>query len=449
VITLEDRLRSYFRDEVAELDAADTLPGVLTAGRRGRRRARALLAGAIATAAAVALVVGSAQLSTRSHPRPALQASASRPIRVLTRTDLEGWGPPSGIAAVPGGVWLASWNEGGLLRIDAATGRITARVPVGQPMEGPYSIAYGAGSLWVTDFRTGDLLRLNPANGRLIAKAHVDGLYVTVGGGYVWVTTFGHVNGRYWNRLVKIDPGTDRVLGDVLVPGNYGPGGMKVAYTPQAVWLHIDGSPFAQAVDPAKMHLIAHVSTGAAWRLAAVGSRVWVLTNTWRLVWIDRPTSKVSGSVQLAEPSSGLAPNLLTDIATGPGGTLWVGGQALYLVSEASLRVRTISGFGAVDDVSVLGSTLWVQADDGYVYQVALHPPGTSAAVPDVVMMPVAAAKRLLTRGGYAVKVVREPGLEPLGVIIYENPAAGSRALPGARITLVVSAGPVGGTSSP
>ena len=287
------------------------------------------------------------------------------------------------MAAVPGGVWLASWDEGGLLRIDAATGRITARVPVGRPMQGPYSIAYGAGSLWVTDFRTGDLLRLNPANGRLIAKVRLGGLYVTVGGGSVWVTTFGHVSGPYWNRLVKIDPITDRILGNVLIPGNYGPGGMRVAATGAAAWLHIDGAPFVQTADPARMRITARARTGDAWRLAASGRRVWVLTNGWTLDRIDPPWSAVSSSVQLPEPPNGPAPNLGGDIAAGPDETLWVGGQALYQVSEASMHIRAISGFGAVDNVTALGQTLWVQAGDGSVYQLALHRPSTSPPVPD------------------------------------------------------------------
>jgi PASTA domain len=447
---LEDRLRRYYRDEVAGLEAADMLPGVLAAGRRARRRTRALWAGVLA-AAAVALVVGLPALFGRAHARPAVHPPSSRPFTVLTRTDLAGWGPPSAMAAVPGGVWLASWDEGGLLRIDAATGRITARVPVGQPMQGPYSIAYGAGSLWVTDFRTGDLLRLNPATGRLIADIPLGAgaRYVTVGGGFVWVTTFGPVSGLYWNRLVKIDPVTDRILGDVPVPGNYGPGGMRVAATGVAVWLHIDGAPFVQAADPARMRVTARARTGDAWRLVAIDGRVWVLTDGWTLDRIDPSWSAVSGSVQLPGPPSGPAANLGGDIAAGPDGTLWVGGQALYQVSQASMRVRTISGFGAVDDVSVLGNTLWVQADDGSVYQAALHRPGTSPAVPDVAMLPLAAAERLLTHDGYTVKVAREAGLEPLERVIFQDPAAGSLVPPGTRVTLVISAGPATGTGSP
>jgi PASTA domain len=447
---LEDRLRRYYRDEVAGLEAADMLPGVLAAGRRARRRTRALWAGVLA-AAAVALVVGLPALFGRAHARPAVHPPSSRPFTVLTRTDLAGWGPPSAMAAVPGGVWLASWDEGGLLRIDAATGRITARVPVGQPMQGPYSIAYGAGSLWVTDFRAGDLLRLNPATGRLIADIPLGAgaRYVTVGGGFVWVTTFGPVSGLYWNRLVKIDPVTDRILGNAPVAGSYGPGGMRVAATGAAVWLHIDGAPFVQAADPATMRVTTRAFTGDAWRLAAIDRRVWVLTDGWTLDRIDPPWSAVSGSVQLPEPPNGPASNLGGDLAAGPGGTLWVGGQALYQVSQASMRVRTISGFGAVDDVSVLGNTLWVQADDGSVYQAALHRPGTSPAVPDVAMLPVAAAERLLTHDGYTVKVAREVGLEPLERVIYQDPAAGSLVPPGTRVTLVISAGPATGTGSP
>jgi hypothetical protein len=373
VITLEDRLRWYYRDEVAGLEVADMLPGVLAVGHRARRRARALWAGALA-AAAVALVVGLAGVSLRAHV--AVRPSAGRPFKVVTRTDLAGWGPPSGMAAVPGGVWLASWDEGGLLRIDAATGRITARVPVGGPQQGPYSIAYGAGALWVTDFRSGDLLKLNPVSGRVIARVRLGGLYVTVGGGSVWVTTFGHVRGPYWNRLVKINPITGQTAGNVLVPGNYGPGGMMVAATRAAIWLRIDGAPFVQAADPARMRVTARARTGGAQGLAPVGRRVWVLTDGWAIDRIDPPWSAVSGSVRLPA-QNGSAANHGSDIAAGPGATLWAGGQALYQVSEDSLRVRTISRFGAVDDVAALGGTLWVQAGNGSVYQVALHRPST------------------------------------------------------------------------
>jgi hypothetical protein len=39
------------------------------------------------------------------------------------------------------------------------------------------------------------------------------------------------------------------------------------------------------------------------------------------------------------------------------------------------MRAGRFTGFGTVDNVAVLGQILWVQADDGVVYQVDLHRP--------------------------------------------------------------------------
>jgi streptogramin lyase len=261
VTRLEDRLRDHFRDEVAGLDVPDLLAAVLAAGRRARTRRRVAAA---CTAVLMAGVAGAAIGRRGSAPQPAARHSA-RPFTVLTRTDLApGWGQPSGIAAVPGGVWLSSWNRGQMVRIDAATGRIMARIPVGTPGDGPYSIAYGAGSLWVTDLRTSDLLRLDPRTGHRVAAIHLPGgiRYVTVGGGYVWVTTMrgGPVN----NRLVKIDPATNTVLAVQPMPGNYGKGGLAIAPTSTAVWLLADGGPAVRAVNPASLHVVASARTGAA-----------------------------------------------------------------------------------------------------------------------------------------------------------------------------------------
>jgi len=75
-------------------------------------------------------------------------------------------------------------------------------------------------------------------------------------------------------------------------------------------------------------------------------------------------------SPSAATPSGALGDETL---AAGPGRTLWAAGPALYRVSEATMRARKFTAFGAVDNVAVLGRTLWVQADDGVIYQVALH----------------------------------------------------------------------------
>jgi hypothetical protein len=76
-------------------------------------------------------------------------------------------------------------------------------------------------------------------------------------------------------------------------------------------------------------------------------------------------------------PSANSADGALGDqtLAAAPAKTLWTAGPALYQVNEATMRVRSTTGFGAVDNVAVLGQILWVEADNGVVYQLALHQP--------------------------------------------------------------------------
>jgi len=378
VSSLEDRVREHYRGEVTGLDYPDLVPAVLAAGRRARWRRRLL---AVACAAVLVAGVAGAAVGLRgAGPQPVTHHPA-RPFTVLTRTDLPpGWGQPSGIVAVPGGVWLSSWYLADLVRIDAATGRITARIPVGTPQDGPYSVAYGAGSLWVTDFATSDLVRLDPRTGHRVATIHLPGgiRYVTFGGGYVWVTTMR--GGPVSNRLVKISPMTGRVLAIQPIPGNYGDGGLAIAATSAAVWLLDDAGPAVQAVDPASMREFASARTGAPQytrALAVSGAEAWALIDG-TLNRIDPPWSAVSRHVLLYPwPSANSANGALGDqtLAAAPARTLWTAGPALYQVNEATMRARSIAGFGAVDNVAVLGKILWVQADDGVVYQLALHRP--------------------------------------------------------------------------
>jgi streptogramin lyase len=383
VTRLEDRLRDHFRDEVAGLDAPNLLPAVLAAGRRARMRQR--LVAAASTAALTVAVIGGAIGLRGFALEQAARPSATQPGTVLTKTELApGWGQPSGIAAVPGGVWLTSWDLAQIVRIDSATGRITARIPVGKPQDGPYSVAYGAGSLWVTDFQTSDLLRLNPLTGHQAAAIHLPGgiRYVAVGGGYVWVTTM--LAGSAGNRLVKIDPATNRILASRPVPGNYGDGGLAIAATRTAVWLLADGGPAVQTVDPASLHLLASARTGAAQysrALAASGQDAWALIDG-TLSRIEPPWAAVSRHIRLYPwPSPTSDNDALGDetLAADPAGTLWVAGPALYQVNEATMHAMSIARFGAVDNVAGLGQVLWVQARDATVFQVALQRPSVPA----------------------------------------------------------------------
>ena len=442
--TLERQLGDHFRQEVSELEVTDLLPGVQAKVRRARRRLR--IGSAVAAAAVVALVVGGIPI-WRSAIGPSTAKSAPvRPFTVLTRTNLVTLGPLNLMAAVPGGVWLSSSTLGEIFRVDAATGRITARIG-----GGAYSMAYGAGSLWVNDFQATELLRLDPATGHLLARIRVPAgtRGVAVAGGYVWVTVWGGPpwpsSGRYQNRLVKISPVSDRIVAIRWLPGNGGPGGMTVAASRAAIWLFDEGGSGVLAASPASLRPIGYARTGA-WRnataLAAGGRQAWVLIDG-TLFRIDPPWSAVSRRAELYPANVIAQLNLGPQaIGPGPGGTIWAGGPGLYRINQATLRSERIQGFGAVDNVSAIGQTLWVQTDDNYLLQLALNRPSAFPAVPDVVGLPAAAARQLLVRDGFTVRVIRRHGSQPPGRVFFQDPAVGSLVPARTIVTIFIATRP-------
>jgi hypothetical protein len=453
--TLEDQLRAHFREEASELEIGDPLPAVLAKVQHARRQRRA--GSAVAAAVVVALALGAIPI-WRSVTRPSADNDATiLPFTVLTRTNLAGLGPPNLVAAVPGGAWLGAWNLGKIFRVDARTGRVTARIGVGGPYAGPYAMAYGAGSLWVTGFRDSNLIRLDPATGHLLARIHVPTRIrdVAVAGGYVWVTAWGpgpgsgrHATygGRYRNRLFKVSPVTDRIVASRWLPAKDGPGGMAVAGSRMAIWLYNDGSARVFAVNPANLRLIGSARTGTAQNapaLAAGGPSAWVLIDG-TVLRIDRPPSAASRSVGLYPlPVIGqlnLGPQA---ISAGPGRTLWAAGPGLYRIDQATMRFTRVRGFAAVDNVSAVGQTLWVETDDDFLYQLALNRPSALPPVPNVVGMPAAAARQLLIKDGFTVRVFGRPGRETRGRVFFQDPAAGT--LIPARATVTIFMGWLGG----
>lgn len=114
------------------------------------------------------------------------------------------------LASAPGAVWAVDNTLGRVTRIDASTGKITARVTVGAA---PYDVEWGFGSAWVSNTLDGTVSRIT---GKRVVKtirvgAEPNGLSAI--GPYLWVTL--HTG----NKLVRVDPRTNRVTGSVSLPG--------------------------------------------------------------------------------------------------------------------------------------------------------------------------------------------------------------------------------------
>jgi dipeptidyl aminopeptidase/acylaminoacyl peptidase len=112
---------------------------------------------------------------------------ASVEVRVTTTTGVAEF--PSAVAAGEGGIWATAprndgSTEGDLVRIDAATGRIVARIPV-----------------------------------RSLPGWEFGGAGLAVGGGYVWtIGETGRGSGCCDALITKVDPSTDSVVDEIVVP---------------------------------------------------------------------------------------------------------------------------------------------------------------------------------------------------------------------------------------
>jgi YVTN family beta-propeller protein len=106
----------------------------------------------------------------------------------------------SDLAVGAGAVWAADTVENVVWRIDAATGRATRTIPVGDV---PSGIAIGFESVWVANRESGTVSRIDPDSNRVVAtirfgRATVpsvgrDVTPIAVGDGRVWVARQGVV----------------------------------------------------------------------------------------------------------------------------------------------------------------------------------------------------------------------------------------------------------------
>jgi YVTN family beta-propeller protein len=151
-----------------------------------------------------------------------------------------GVGPAPGALTVAGGVVWVALPENGLGRIDPASNRSTM---VGVPRCCAGELAAGEGALWVANRGDGTLVRVDAATGRVAARVVLPRTteqrphQVAVGEGAVWVTSASPRRGTA-NLLWRVDPASNQVIG-TLDLGPTAAGGIpnSVAAGDGAVWL--------------------------------------------------------------------------------------------------------------------------------------------------------------------------------------------------------------------
>jgi YVTN family beta-propeller protein len=75
-----------------------------------------------------------------------------------------------GVACAGGSAWVTSFERNAVLRVDRATNKVGAVVPVG---DWPIGVVAVAGSIWVADWSGGAVTRIDPSANSSIATIPV------------------------------------------------------------------------------------------------------------------------------------------------------------------------------------------------------------------------------------------------------------------------------------
>jgi YVTN family beta-propeller protein len=187
---------------------------------------------------------------------------------------------PLDVAATPGAVWVTNSGGGGdsVARIDPQTNRVAGR-PVTTGAS-PQSLAVGGGSLWVANHDADTVTRVDLASGRVVADIPVPSAphRVAYGAGAAWVGNW------HDNSVSRIDPETNRVVGSPIPIGPHHAGNLVVGAG--GVWVTSDYRDEADSapqdvvvvrIDPQTNQAVETIAVGGhPIDVAATGGAIWV-----------------------------------------------------------------------------------------------------------------------------------------------------------------------------
>jgi virginiamycin B lyase len=116
----------------------------------------------------------------------------------------------SGVIVAFGSVWITGTGNDELYRVDPTTNQIAATIDL---RSNPRSLAVGEGTVWVHNEGDGTVQRIDGKSGDLVATIETGAVgkgAMTIGGGFVWVST-------HAVPIIQIDPRTNSVRGKFKV----------------------------------------------------------------------------------------------------------------------------------------------------------------------------------------------------------------------------------------
>ena len=354
------------RHALADLQPAGG-PGPDAGARRRvaprRRWAAAILTLVLLAALAVTgRVVAERPQAAKTTTAPATTVAAPSTLPAARRSPIVatiGTGGFSyGMAAGGGALWVAGSDE--ISRIDPATDRVTATVPVGASGSGPGAVTVGAGAVWVPVAVPGALWGIDPGSGKVAARISLGGplggpISVTATHDTVWIACCGEQTPgapASGGRLLRVDPRHKRVVADITLPAN----------------------PVGVAAD---------------------SSAAWVATTSGQVLMVSQKRNRVVTTIEAGGPLG-----FNQTIAAGAGG-IWLADpfdEQIVRIDPRTRRVVARIPAGAATTLAVTGDAVWALSSLGLVRVDPVHD-RVVATAPD----PDLRRARLLAAGGGAV----------------------------------------------
>ena len=207
-------------------------------------------------------------------------------------------GSPDWMVVTDDAVWVTSSSVNHVVRLDAKTNQPTTIVTVRQPCSG---LAVGFGSLWVPSCGSHSLVRMDPATGRVqaelpIGPADSEG-GITIGAGSVWMAR------DKKGILARIDPQANRVAAEITVPsGSFAP-----AFADGALWITSTEHNLLTRVDPQSNQAVTSIPVGPQPRFITTGAgSVWTLNQgDGTISRVDTKSNKLIATIEAGIPGTG------------------------------------------------------------------------------------------------------------------------------------------------
>ena len=266
---------------------------------------------------------------------PAYAPTTPAPTPRHISLQLEAGPGPVDVAAGFGSIWVTNHHGASVTRLDPATGRVLATIPVGTQ---PASMTIGAGSVWTANY-DGTIGRINPTTNESVSVGQFPHLcgWPTVAGGAIWV--YECDEGQPY--VARVDIATGRTTATIPAGSNQS----SLLWADRVLWMTTFPDGELLRIDP---------RTGAVLQKIALPGCPILGRQSYGFgsLWVSLGFCADNSEVLRLNPKTGAIQARINAIA---GGSLSVGNGAVWVGD----------GDGTIDriDPTTLKATPWTEVD--------------------------------------------------------------------------------------